>query len=278
LIQVKRKKANIKYFLLSLSALVLTASSVSAEEETIHYNSQTSGSFSVRTWMQTNSVDQKITLNKETGFVNAKMFVNSLQFTSNYWFGYINQNQLFTLGSIFGVGIDFTYGKNGFYNLNVGSEQSVNADLISYYIDLSFLKLALLHDERMKNYLAITGNYTTYSNSVSGSINMNGLAVGLDSQFNLGNLDANLKLNYVPNTNAGRLVNSWGSNGELNFKYFFSPKAAFTFGYKASYYTGIAYSTANVPSGDQGKTTKTDIKINLEDINNGVVLGATYYF
>lgn len=277
MIQVKRKKANIKYFLLTLSALILTASNVRAEE-TIQYNSQTSGSFSVRTWMQTNSVDQRITINNETGFINAKMFVNSLQFTSNYWFGYINQNQLFTLGSIFGVGIDLTYGKNGFYNLNVGSDQSVNADLISYYIDLSFLKLALLHDEKMKSYLALTGNYTTYSNSVSGSVNMSGLAVGIDSQLNLGNLDTNFKINYVPNTNAGRLVNSWGSNAELNFKYFFTPRAAFTFGYKASYYTGIAYSTVNLPTGQQNETQKSNVKINLEDINNGIVLGASYYF
>ena len=282
--------ANIKYLSKHLASAIFIAAVVSnsaqAEEITFkQYNSGLSGNLTIRTWLQNSSVDQKISSQQKTAtgfktqdnFLNSKQSINCLQLSSNYWFGYINQNYLFTMGPIFGIGLDFIYGKNSFTNLSVGSDQSITADVVSYYMDLSFAKLALFHDQKLERYLALDAHYVSYNNTLSGAINMLGLGVGLDSQWGFGDdADLSFKLNYLPSTNVSRLTNSWGANSEINFKWHVSPRTSINVGYKGLYYTGVA---ALSITGQPGQGPEPiNVRINLEDISHGLLLGGTYHF
>lgn len=247
-----------------------------------YYNSKVSGNFNVKTWMTSNSVDQFITLNTEgnnKSFINSKQSMTMLGLESNYWFGFITQNQLWTIGPQFGVGFDFAYGKNSFNNVSLVSEQAVTADIITYFLDISFIKLALLHDEKMTKYLALTGHYVSYSNSLSGSSPLNGLGVGIDSKYNFSDMaDLYFKLNYIPSAASTRLNTAWGADSELGMKWFLSPKAAINVSYKALYFNGLYNGTANVPTGTGQQTTPISFNINLHDILHGLNLGASFYF
>lgn len=278
---------------MALFALLLTQSNVYAEEsqqkptEEVqssirYYNSKVSGSFNVKTWLGSNSVDQFIQLGpgiQNASFVNSKQSVTMLELESQYWFGFITQNQLFNLGPLFGIGFDFAYGKNSFSNVSLGSDQPLTADIITYLMDISFIKLALIHDEKMDKYLSLTGHYMSYSNSLSGSSPLNGLGIGIDSQYNFDdNMDLYFKLNYIPSASSTRLNTAWGSEGELGMKWFISPKAAINVSYKALYYNGIYNGVANVPTGTGNATTPTAFSINVHDILHGLSIGANYHF
>lgn len=278
---------------MALVALVLTQSNVYAEEtqqqtteeaqpSIKYYNSKVSGTFNVKTWLGSNSVDQFIKIGsggQNSSFVNSKQSITMLELESQYWFGFITQNQLFNLGPLFGIGFDFAYGKNSFSNVSLGNDQPVTADIITYLLDVSFIKLALLHDEKMNKYLSLTGHYMSYSNSLSGSSPLNGLGIGIDSQYDFNdNMDAYFKLNYIPSASSLRLNTAWGSEGELGMKWFISPKAAINVSYKALYYSGVYSSVANIPTGNGNETTPTPFTINLNDILHGLSIGANYHF
>lgn len=265
----------------------MTASNVYAEETNTddsskstvrEYNSRVSGNFTIRTWIGNNSVDQfiKIVNNNQDGFINSKQTLNMIELNSNYWFGFITQNQLYSWGPLFGIGVNFAYGNNSFTNLQ--ATQGITADLVTYFLDFDFAKLALFHDDKMTKYLAISGHYSSFSNSMSGSNPMNGLGIGIDSQYSfVGLADLFFKLNYIPNASSTRLNSAWGANSELGFKWFISPKAAINVGYQAIYYTGKV----------EGQTTGTDVtgkqvpinvNLRIEDIFHGLTLGGSYYF
>lgn len=269
---------------MALSAVILCQNIAYADEDLASvrfYNSRVAGNINVRTWMASNSVDQLITLtsNNSTNFINSKQSMTMLGLESNYWFGFISQNQLWTLGPLFGIGFDFAYGKNSFSNVSLASEQAVTADIVTYFLDISFIKLALLHDEKMTKYLSLTGHYMSYSNSLSGSSPLNGLGVGIDSQYNFNDTaDVYFKLNYIPSASSIRLNTAWGGEGELGMKWYLSPKSAINISYKALYYSGLYTGQANVPTGNGQQTTPVNFNINLSDILHGLNLGASYYF
>ncbi|MFN8577917.1 MAG: hypothetical protein U0354_13785 [Candidatus Sericytochromatia bacterium] len=280
---------------MALCAVIITSNNAFADEDNNEnnqaplrsYNTNVSGNFNVKTWLTSNSVDQFITLNtagNNKSFINSKQAMTMIGLESNYWFGFITQNQLWTLGPQFGVGFDFAYGKNSFSNVSVSSDQPVTADLITYLLDISFVKLALLHDEKMSKYIALTGHYISYSNSLSGSSPLNGLGVGIDSQYNFDDIaDLNFKLNYIPSASSIRLPNAWGAQSELGLKWFLSPRAAVNVSYKAIYFNGTTSGQANVPTGTTGangqqQTTPVSFNINLSDILHGLNIGASYYF
>ena len=273
---------------MALVAVFINQSNVYAEDlaEIKYYNSKVSGSFSIKTWLGTNSVDQFISLKSggqtNNSFVNSKQSVTFLELESQYWFGFLTQNQLFSLGPLFGIGFDFAYGKNSFSNVSLGtSDQPLTADIITYLLDLSFIRLALLHDDKMSRYLALTGHYMSYSNSLSGSSPLNGLGVGIDTQYAFDdNFDLYFKLNYIPSASSTRLNTAWGSEADLGMKWFVSPKAAVNISYKALYFNGLYNGTANVPTAGSAtqQTTAVPFTINLNDIMHGLSIGASYYF
>jgi hypothetical protein len=275
---------------LALFAVIINQNQAFADEDLASvrfYNSKVSGNLNVKTWLGSNSVDQFITLNtagNNKSFINSKQSMTMLGLESNYWFGFITQNQLWTLGPLFGVGFDFAYGKNSFNNVSLASEQAVTADILTYLLDISFIRLALLHDDKMNKYLALTGHYISYSNSLSGSSPLNGLGVGIDSQYNFDDTaDLYFKFNYIPSASSTRLNTAWGAESELGMKWFLSPKAAINVSYKALYFNGLVAGQANVPTGTTGtngqqQTTPVSFNINLTDILHGLNLGASYYF
>lgn len=277
---------------MALCAVIISQNAVFAEDvennvesensSLRYYNSKVSGSFNVKSWITSNSVDQFITLDttgNNKSFINSKQSMTMLGLESNYWFGFITQNQLWTMGPQFGIGFDFAYGKSSFNNVSLSTEQPLTADIITYLLDISFIKLALLHDEKMTKYLALTGHYISYSNSLSGSSPLNGLGVGIDSQYNFSDMgDLHFKLNYIPSAASTRLNTAWGAESELGLKWFLSPKAAINVSYKALYFNGMYYGTANLPTGNGQQTTPISFNINLHDILHGLNLGASFYF
>ncbi len=281
---------------MALIAVLAVQSNVYAEEtkedtskdnSNIHYyNSKVSGNFNVRTWLGSNTVDQFINIKSggqgTSTFVNSKQSITFLEMESQYWFGFLTQNQLFTLGPLFGIGFDFSYGRNSFSNVSLGnSEQPLTADIVTYLLDISFLKFALVHNEKMTKYLALSGHYMSYSNSLSGSSPLNGLGVGLDAQYDFNDsLNTYFKLNYIPSASSIRLNTAWGSEGELGMKWFISPKVAVNVSYKAVYYNGLFNGTANLPvqGGASNQTNPVPFTINLVDLMHGLSLGASYYF
>jgi hypothetical protein len=259
---------------------LLSATSVKAEETNSikQYNSKVNGTFTLRSWIVNNSVDQFITIveSNNKGFLNSKQSMTMMEMDSNYWFGFITQNQLYTLGPLFGIGVNFAYGKNSFVNLQ--ATQGITADLVSYMLDFDFVRLAIAHNDTMSKYLAFSAHYSSYSNSLSGSNPLNGLGVGIDSQYNVGDFaDLFFKLNYIPNANSARLTSAWGANSELGFKWSFSPKAAINVGYKALFYAG--QTTGQTSATDNtGKEVPINVNLQLQDILHGVTIGGSYFF
>jgi hypothetical protein len=286
----RRKKDKIRHLIIALLAALLTTSNVYAEETKSdespdstkspvrQYNSYVSGNFTVRTWLGNNSVDQFITIlnNNQTGFINSKQSLNLIELDSNYWFGFITQNQLYNWGPLFGIGVNFTYGNNSFTNLQ--ATQGITADLVTYMLDFDFAKIAVLHDDKLTKYLALSGHYTSFSNSMSGSNPMNGLGVGVDAQYSIYDfIDLYFKLNYIPNASSTRLNSAWGANSELGFKWFISPKAAFNVGYKGIYYTGRVEGQTT-GTDEAGKPVSVNVNLRIVDIFHGLTLGGSYYF
>lgn len=280
----KRKRKKIRN-LLTLAAFVainLTLSATAEETRIVkNFSSSITGTFSVRTWIGSNSVDQFINiLNPEVkdnkGFVNSKQSMTLMELDSNYWFGFITQNQLFTWGPLFGIGVNFAYGKNSFQNLQ--ATQGITADLVTYNLGFSFARIAFLHDDKMSKYLSLSGSYTSYSNSLSGGNPLNGLGFGTEFQYNIADAgDINFKLNYIPVASSGRLTNSWGVNSDLVLKWFISPKVALNLGYKAIYYTGqVAGQTTAQDS--EGKAVNLNVNLLLHDIFHGALIGTSFYF
>jgi hypothetical protein len=232
----------------------------------------------MRTWLGNDSVDQFITIlnNNQSGFVNSKQSIALIELDSNYWFGFITQNQLYNWGPLFGIGVNFVYGNNSFTNLQ--ATQGITADLVTYMLDFDFAKLALFHDDKMTRYIALSAHYTSFSNSMSGSNPMNGLGIGIDSQYSIANtVDLFFKLNYIPNASSTRLNTAWGANSIIGFKWFISPKAAINVGYKAIFYTGRVEGQT-VGTDSTGKQVPVNVNLRLDDIFHGLTIGGSYYF
>jgi len=246
-----------------------------AEEDYHQYSSKTGGNFTIRTWLGNNSVDQFIS-GDATAFVNSKQSITLLELNSNYWFGVINQEQLFELGNLFGIGVNLAYGKNSYTNLQ--GTQGLNQELVTYFLNFDFLKFAFLHDESMSKYLALFANYTSYGNSLASTMTLSGIGLGLDSQYNIGNIaDIFFKLNYIPFANSSKISNAWGANSELGFKWFINQKTAINIGYKAIYYTGKS-SGQLVSKDSENKDVTLNVNLKLQDIFHGITIGGTYYF
>ncbi len=278
----KKKVSKIRHLAIAIITTLLISSNAYSEEVSVkQYNTRLGGNFNVKTWLGTNSVDQFITItgsNAGSSFINSKQSMTMVEVDSNYWFGFITQNQLSAFGPLFGIGLDFAYGKNSFDNLSLASSQGLTADIVTYMIDLSFLKLALLSDEKLSKYIALSGHYISYSNTLSGSSPLNGLGIGFDSQYSFADTaDVSFKLNYVPSASSLRLSNAWGATGELGLKWFVSPKAAINVSYKASYFTGRAAGQTTAQDAS-GKATPVSFAINLQDILHGLNIGGSYYF
>lgn len=245
------------------------------------YNSKIGGNFNVRTWLGSNSVDQFITLTGGTnsdGFINSKQSMTMLEIESNYWFGYVTQSQLSTLGPLFGIGVDFSYGKNSFTNISLASDQGLTADIVTYLLDLAFVKFALVSDSKLSRYVSLSGHYTSYSNSLSGSSPLNGLGVGLEAQYNFADtVDTYFKLNYIPSANSIRLSSVWGANSELGLRWYLSPRAAINVSYKALYYNGKASGQTQAQNA-AGTATNINYNINIQDFLYGINMGGSYFF
>jgi hypothetical protein len=113
---------------------------------------------------------------------------------------------------------------------------------------------------------------------MSGSNPMNGLGIGIDSQYNFADFaDLYFKLLYIPSANSARLGDAWGANSELGFKWNISPRAAVNIGYKALFYTGKT-SGQTTATDSTGKEVPINVNLALQDIFHGVTIGGNYYF
>lgn len=257
----------------------------SKAEEIKIYNNNLSGNVSIKTWLSNDTFTQVVKKKSDNTSQKGvqKTSAQYLEINSNYWFGLVSQNNLYNLGPLFGIGLDFLYSSASFDNVDFPNSAQNNAapfsgNATSYFMDFSFARLALLHDEKMSKYISLSGHYTNYSNYVLGSTSLSGLAIGIESQYNLFDLtDLYLKANYIPSTQAGLLKNSFGFNLDTGFKWYISPKASIDISYKGFYYAGSA--DLQLKGTDaQGKATPVDVNISIEDFNHGVVFGGTYYF
>ncbi|MFN8671967.1 MAG: hypothetical protein U0457_07790 [Candidatus Sericytochromatia bacterium] len=252
-------------------------------DEVKFYNT-TSGNISIKTWMANDNFVQSSSaknpnLKAPTQTLNSLTSSHYLDVSSNYWFGIVSQNHLYNLGPLFGMGFDFLISSNSFTNVTFpSSNQSLTGNATSYYLDLSFAKIALLHDDKMRQYLALSGHYTSFSNYILNKLSLSGLAVGLDGKYAFFDVaELYLKGKYIPSTNAGLLTSSFGINGEGGLRWNISPKASIDVGYKALFYTGSA--TVELSGKDEtGKDVKEPFNLSINDIIHGLSIGATYYF
>lgn len=253
----------------------------SKAEEVKIYNNDLSGNISIKTWLSNDTFTQIAKKKSDNTVQNIvqKTSAQYLEINSNYWFGLVSQNHLYNLGPLFGIGLDFLYSSASFNNVTFpNNEQPFNGNASSYFMDFSFARLALLHDEKMSKYISLSGHYTNYNNYVLGSISLSGLAIGVESQYNLFDLtDLYLKANYIPYTQAGKLENTFGVNLDTGIKWYISPKASIDISYKGFYYSGSA--DLQLQGQDaQGKVVPVDVNLAINDFNHGLVFGGTYYF
>lgn len=258
----------------------------SKAEDVKIYNNDLSGNISIKTWLSNDTFTQVI---KEKGSSDSQTAIQKtsaqyLEVNSNYWFGVVSQNNLYNLGPLFGIGLDFLYSSASLNNISFTNSTektpTINGNSYSsYFMDFSFARLALFHDEKMSKFLSLSGHYTNYNNYVLGSISLSGLAIGIESQYNLFDLtDLYLKANYIPSTQAGKLENSFGLNLDTGFKWYISPKASIDISYKGFYYTGSADIQSKETDAQGKKVTPINSNIAINDFNQGVVFGGTYYF
>ncbi len=259
-----------------------------ADEIKFYYN--TSGNISVKNWISNDTVTQfavqklsaeeQLTAKPQSQTTIGKTSTHYLELNSNYWFGLVSQNNLFNLGPLFGIGFDFLFSSTSFSNSSIPqSSQEFLLNANSYFMDISFIKLALLHDEKMSKYISLSGHYTNFSNyALSKLSTLDGLALGVEGKYNLFDVaDLHLNANYIPVITNANLNKSFGINADTGIKWNISPKASIDVGYKALYYAGSADVEVNAKD-TAGKDVVIKGNLTLSDLIHGLTFGGTYYF
>jgi len=281
---------------------LFTVSSLSyAEEENINENSSEDkkGDFFIRFWNLNNNIDTYITGDLGST-VNMQQSMGAFEIGSDYWFGFITQEQLYRLGPFFGIGFSLTYGRLLVIDPDLIAEGGLEHS--SYWLNFDFLKIPVLKNADMKNYLALTGNYISYNNNAipflgsSTSHPFSGLGVGLEGQYNVFDIATIFgKTIYIPFANTYPFPSAYGTNSELGLKWFISPKTALSVSYKLNYYaantdmqatlnqvvnpTDTATSPSPAPSSQpQTQPVTKNLHIDIRDLVHGLVIGGVYYF
>ena len=260
-------------------------------------NSDIRGNFFVRFWNVNDSIDSYVGGELKTPIsMSTQQGMGVFEIGSDYWFGLIGQEQLYRLGSFFGIGFSLAAGKLYLVEKDDGKEVS-RTDQSCYWLNLDFLKIPILKDAEMKNYLSLTGNYISYSNNAMPTLGaayvnpFSGLGVGLEGKCNI--LDTGSivgKCTYIPFAGAYPFSSAYGINSEIGLKWFVTPKAALNIGYKLNYYgafrefqatlkdTTAATSTTTPATPATAAPTPLNLNVDMRDLAQGLVIGGTYYF
>jgi hypothetical protein len=230
------------------------------------------GQLTLRYWYGNNSIDQSFKGEGIDTFSNTKLSLGLLNLQTDHWFGIITPEGLGFLGSVFGLGLSLDYADTLVQNVR----------MMTYMMDFTFAKVAVLHDPDFKNSLMLSAHYVSYFNTLYDNLLLTqaapffGVGVGLESKHNLFDIgEASFKLTYVPSSRSPTpLPDGYGLLSEINTRWFINPNVAFNAGYRFNFFTAAGQTSAqNTQSGQAINLNRT-----LVDMFHGVNIGLTTYF
>lgn len=230
------------------------------------------GQLTLRYWYGNNSIDQSFKGEGIDTFANTKLSLGLLNLQTEHWFGILTPEGLGFLGSVFGLGLSLDYADNLVQNVR----------LMTYMMDFTFAKVAVLHDPEFKDSLSLSAHYVSYFNTIYDNLLLTqaspffGVGVGIEARksiFDIG--EATFKLTYVPSSRTpSPLPDGYGLLSEINTRWFINPQVAFNAGYRFNFFNAAGQTSA------QNTQTGANINLNrtLVDMFHGVNIGLTTYF
>lgn len=258
--------------LLAAGTGAVTAKPETPEARVDFGNHSYRGQLTLRYWYGNNSIDQWFKGEGIDTFSNTKLSLGLLNLQSEHWFGILTPEGLGFLGSAFGLGLSLDYADSLVQNVR----------LMTYMMDFSFAKLAILHDAEYKNSLTLSGHYISYFNSIYDNLLLTqsapffGVGIGLEGKHSIFDVgEATYKLTYVPSSRSPTpLPDGYGLLAEINTRWFINSNLAFNAGYRFNFFTAAGSTSA------QNTQTGQNITLNrtLQDMFHGVNIGFTAYF